>query len=1033
MTTTSTLERFGPAGRAASKALVYMLCALTAMPSWASGSTLLQEPPFTATEPAANVFVMLDDSASMGAHQLPLPDGITISGSAGTTVPIQGTGSDTAGNWGPRTWNVNRDFDWLLRSPALNPLWYNPAIQYRPWNKDGTMMPNASIGGSVQGTHWGVFTARANAAQLTERDPRQAPVVAGYASITAGAGRGLIGTDLTSPTTSMLSGRRITIASPSVDFRYYKMPFDFGPDQGIASAPKNGHSSILWTTHNDATSPLDLFSRPVITQAAVNNSGCFTSLGQCQTGASPTPPVGTTTWSRTNCDGTVSNFASDPGPLTCYRARCGAGPWTAWQNTTPTLNCGYQWTDCFGNPQTSPTNPGTINCQWRRQNCAGTWVNFGSNPGDLTCYSTRACNSSWTWSAYTTTNPGVLPTCYQRPNCANTGFTYHTPNNPGTLNCSWSRQDCFGTPINHGTTNPGPLTCWQRNDCSNVNQKFTSDPGTLSCGFNRLDCPGTNQSFGSDPGSLTCYSRTNCNGTTTGPTPTPLSPVNCPVAGELPVTYTPTTFTRNSTANNRTSSSFTQSPTGGGPRNPVLFPRVQTLTRSVVPPNTITPTVVNQTNGSQVNNGTSSTSYSCPVGTGPQSCTVTPASNIPDPGALVPARYYRYVGSGDKGDPANYRVVQIDRMAPAATTYPVVDARTGATPSAVESQRTDCAARTSCTWAEEAQNFANWWLYYRNRMFAAQAVMADAMSSLTTTSQQQLRVGYGRINYFPNSINGWRTVPLETFGATLPQVDGFDNPGGLIRGVRAFTVGTPQRAEFFDWLFSIAYVGSTPNREAVDSVGRYFSWSDNRGPWGANPGTNDATPQRACRRNFALVTTDGEWTNVVAGQPLIESRSPALGGPGTPTESDNVSGPTITGDGPNDGATFTYAPGSWPQFTGGASQAGTLSDAAVFYWNRDLRPDLPNVIEPITSLERPNPAFWQSMSTFIIGYGLSASMDTPATRAAAANGTAVTWPTVDLSSTVITGGNRVNDSLRAALATRGNFYAATDTTESNLR
>jgi type IV pilus assembly protein PilY1 len=64
------------------------------------------------------------------------------------------------------------------------------------------------------------------------------------------------------------------------------------------------------------------------------------------------------------------------------------------------------------------------------------------------------------------------------------------------------------------------------------------------------------------------------------------------------------------------------------------------------------------------------------------------------------------------------------------------------------SQRTDCAAEggTQCTWAEEAQNFANWYLYYRNRLFAAQAVMADAMSSLTSTSQQRLRVGFGRFS-----------------------------------------------------------------------------------------------------------------------------------------------------------------------------------------------------------------------------------------------------------------------------------------------
>ena len=44
-------------------------------------------------------------------------------------------------------------------------------------------------------------------------------------------------------------------------------------------------------------------------------------------------------------------------------------------------------------------------------------------------------------------------------------------------------------------------------------------------------------------------------------------------------------------------------------------------------------------------------------------------------------------------------------------------------------------------------------------------------------------------------------------------------------------------AAFFDWLFSLSWVGATPNREAIDSMGRYFSWADNRGAWGATPGT----------------------------------------------------------------------------------------------------------------------------------------------------------------------------------------------------
>lgn len=1011
------------------RALINLVCLTLAWPAYPQVSTtLVQSPPFTATEPPGNVFVMLDDSASMGGHTLPVPSGITIS-AAGPTVVIQGDGADSTGTWALRSWTINRDNDWIMRSPALNPLWYNPAVLYKSWNKDGTLLPNASIGGSTPGTHWGAFTSRADPAQLTERDPRQAPSGSGYASVTAGAGRGLLGTDPVDPTSNLLMGRRVNLASPSVDFRYYKMPFDFGPTKvGATTPPGNGHASMAWTTHNDTTSPLDLFSRPLTSTTAITQSGCFSGTAQCQSGTPPAAPLLTTTWQRTNCAGVVETFASDPGPLPCYRARCGSGAWSAWSPSPVTLSCGFQWTDCSGVLRTSTTNPGPIACGWRRQDCAGATQTFGADPGPLTCYRTRGCDGSG-WSAWSATNPGVLPACFSRQNCSGT-TQYFSGTDPGTLSCSWSRQDCFGTTQTFGS-DPGPLSCWWRNRCTGGFDIFTAAPSpfTVACRYDRQNCTGTVEQFPptTNPGSLTCYQRQNCDGSTTGPTPSLLSSVTCVTGGELPITFNPTSFVRNSTLVQQTANPFTRTASGGGTRNSNAYTRVEATIRTGSAPTTITPIAVTQTNETTTNNRTSTTASSCPVGTSSLSCTVTPSASVPDPALLTPARYYAYTGSGSKGDPANYRVVQIDRTRPASYLFPVVDAATGQAVSAADSQRTDCAAngKTHCTWAEEARNFANWWLYYRNRLFAAQAVMSEAMASMTASSQQQLRLAYGRINYFPGAINPWRTVPLETI-ASLPAVDGFTNPGGLVRGARPFVAGSAARAAFFDWLFSLSWVGATPNREAIDSMGRYFSWSDSRGPWGATPGTADSAPQLACRRNFAFLTTDGEWTNVTAGQPLLSPTGP-LAGPGSPEEADNVSGPPITGDGTNAGATFTYTPGGWPAFTGGVGQSGTLTDVATYYWNRDLRPDLPNVIRPITDSARPNPAFWQSMSTYIVGYGLSASMDTPATRTAVTNGTSVTWPTVDLTPTTISGGNRVNDSLRAALASRGDFYAASDT------
>jgi type IV pilus assembly protein PilY1 len=1011
------------------KALVYLLCSLTAMPAW-SASTLYQVPPFTSTEPPANVFMMLDDSGSMAGHSLPIPAAITIN-APNPTVTISGNGADATGTWALRSWQINRDHDWLLRAPALNPLWYNPANRYVPWNKDdGTNMPNASVGGRVATTNYGAFTARANAAELTERDPRQVPDGSAYTSITNAAGRGLLGTDSSSQADAIspiTQGRRVTMGSIA-DFRYNKMPFDFGPAQaGATTAPRNGHANQSWTTHNDTTSPLDLFSRPLQITATTSKSGCFASAASCLSSDAAAPQIVTTSWKRTNCSGTEETFSTNPGLLTCYRRTNCSGTVETFSIDPGALTCGYTWRDCDNVDRSSPTNPGPISCPARIQNCDGNWTDNPTSP-TRTCYRTMTSCGSGTWNAWSD-SAGATTTCYVRRNCS--GTNVFTTNDPGPLTCQFSRQNCAGA-TEYFATNPGNLSCYQRQNCEGVNFISSSvpNPRDLACNYSRTDCGASSPTLfppDSNPGNLTCYRRQNCNGTMTNWTSTVLSPITCPSATEPQPVYTPSIATNSSTLIIKYTSEFTRSPSGGTINNSSVSPMLQTQTRNASAAKTVTPVATVRNSASFSNASNQINAAFCPAGTSPRSCTIPALPGVPDPVALTPARYYYYTGTGNKGLPANYRVVQIDRTRPSTDVYPVIDATTGVLATSTTSQRSDCAAITSCTWLEEAQNYANWYLYYRNRLFAAQAVVAESLASMTSDSQQKLRLGYGRINYYSGAYNPWLTQQLSTI-TSLPAIDGQQNPGALVRGVRPFIKGTPERSSFFNWLFSLAWVGSTPNREAIDSVGRYFSRTDSKGPWGASPGSEDVTPQLACRRNSLFLTTDGEWTNSAAGQPLIGSTGPVAGN-GGPQESDNVSGSEIRGAGANEGATFTYRPSDWLRFTGGANQDQTLTDAAVYYWNHDLRPDLDNVILPVTEGSRPNPAFWQSMSTYIVGYGLSASMDTPATRAAITSGATVIWPSVDLTSTVSTGGNRVNDSMRAALASRGNFYAAQSVAE----
>lgn len=453
----------------------------------------------------------------------------------------------------------------------------------------------------------------------------------------------------------------------------------------------------------------------------------------------------------------------------------------------------------------------------------------------------------------------------------------------------------------------------------------------------------------------------------------------------------------------------------------------------------------------------SSTVGNCPVNR-PAGSSCAAGQWVPNLDIPAPARYYVFAPAtaiatptpAQLSDPANYVRVEINRDRPMS--YPKA------------TTRTDCAGST-CSWDEEAQNFANWFTYYRTRLSSAIAVTAESLSGLTREGGLDgLRLAYGSINYFPNGAN-----PYGAAGARLPltmSIDGQTSNGALVRGVRPFTEVTPppapgsndRRQEVFDWLFSLRAVASTPNREALDSVGRYFQRSDNRGPWiqPTNPASwtsgEDAAEHISCRRNYTIMITDGEWTRApwvpaAPQQPLVENA-------GTQLNALSINGPTITGLG---GRKYSYSPSNEVQFSTNAGSGGTLSDIALYYWSRDLRPDLTNSIRPIDPSPglQGNPAFWQHLTPYLIGYGISASLDNASTRASivasATAPTAINWPSVRLESrpaedpnTIVTdrdtapincnydpvanpaGCGRVDDTFRAGMAARGDFLAAAD-------
>ena len=338
---------------------------------------------------------------------------------------------------------------------------------------------------------------------------------------------------------------------------------------------------------------------------------------------------------------------------------------------------------------------------------------------------------------------------------------------------------------------------------------------------------------------------------------------------------------------------------------------------------------------------------------------------------FYPATYFQYDGVGPVFNRDSYLRVEIRSTTPLYVGHG-------------RENRSDCAlaAAATCTYDEEIQNFANWYTYYRSRMLAAQAGIGAAF----VTQPEDMRVGFGSINQGSTTVDGVATRTIK-------------------RGVRPFA-GANREAFFSELYLGNWPTSGTPLRRALDDAGRYFSRTDNRGPWGAVPGENNTTNQLTCRQSFTVLMTDGYWNGDAASTAAARLNVDAAGGT-------TITGPALTPGGPTQ--TYTYVPRT--PFTD--AHADTLADVAMYYWVRDLRPDLENRVPP----SEFNPAFWQHMVTYGVGLGVSGAVDPNIAFGAVTSPSppTVTWPAPAPDSV-----NNIDDLLHAGVNSRGGFFSAAD-------
>jgi type IV pilus assembly protein PilY1 len=266
---------------------------------------------------------------------------------------------------------------------------------------------------------------------------------------------------------------------------------------------------------------------------------------------------------------------------------------------------------------------------------------------------------------------------------------------------------------------------------------------------------------------------------------------------------------------------------------------------------------------------------------------------------------------------------------------------------------------------DETQNFANWYSYYRKRIYAVKSAARIALEQLSSST----RVGLGKLSDSDTVIHGidifkddssrspsnYRTTVLSTLGGIQPAASG---------------------------------TGDTPLRRAADDIGQYFmtrysSYPTN--PWLNDP-QNSGSGTTSCRRNFHLLMSDGYWNSVE--------------GTTTAAQSDND----------NDSAVVS----------GLASPGHTLADVAAYYWKTDLDGNSTNNNLATSAF---NTAAHQHLVTIALSVGLERTTNNVDPEKAFANVTdaGITlnpgWPTT----IVPNGPTTLDDFLHAAVNSRGDF------------
>ena len=142
--------------------------------------------------------------------------------------------------------------------------------------------------------------------------------------------------------------------------------------------------------------------------------------------------------------------------------------------------------------------------------------------------------------------------------------------------------------------------------------------------------------------------------------------------------------------------------------------------------------------------------------------------------------------------------------------------------------RSDCKGLTSCTYAEEMTNFANWYAYYKTRNQMMKTSVGLAFNSITAS------FNVGIVSLSTAAGEGAMTPP-KPFSGT-------------------------DRTNWYTKLYAMNGSNSTPLRPALNAIGKLYA---NLKPYVATSKAAEVV-QFPCQQNYTFLTTDGYWNGGAA-------------------------------------------------------------------------------------------------------------------------------------------------------------------------